>query len=479
MSRTILGLEIRSEAISAALVGTSLKGNRLEGLAYVPFGAEEDLSQKVNAALKTLADSVDLEGAVCVTSLPANMASYRSLQLPFKDHKKIRQVLPYELESSLPTPISELSHDFTIISSGDDTRVLAATVEKQELQALLQILAAAKLEPEIVTVGGLPTAHCLAQATAVPADCLLLEIGPTEATLFVIAERLISQLRAFAIRGSEQERIKHLIDNIQHTVSAFQEDLGREYKPELILTTGMGLQGFSPEEALSTHFDVTVRPANILTDTEVDMALDSTMNWHPHVGNQAVALALAEIQHFKMLNFHRRTFALRKYWEKHKSAFTRTGILAGIVALLAAFSILFEIDALEKQNQKLESAINSVFRETFPEVTRIVDPARQMEEKIKDLRKTFVLSDNATSSVLTIDILNEISKSIPQETDVELDRIVVAADNVQVSGDTDTFNAVDDIKTRLEASIFKTVTISAANMDRKTQRVKFKLRIDL
>ena len=479
MSRTILGLDIGSEAISAALVETSLKGSRLEGLAYVPFGPEEEFSQKVAAALQTLSGSVDLEGAACVTSLPANMASYRSLSLPFKDKKKIRQVLPYELESSLPTPIAELSHDFSIISSDEETQILAATVEKKRLQDLLGILAQAKIEPETVTVGGLPTAHCLAQATASPADCLLMEIGQTESTLFVIANRQISQLRAFPMRGSEQDRLKSLIDNIQHTVSAFQEDLDQDYQPELILTTGVGLDGFAPEKALASHFEIPVRPANILTDTEVDMALDSTLNWRPHVSNQALALTITDIQRLKVLNFHQKTFALRKYWEKYKRDLIRTGILAGLVVLLAGFSLLFEINALEKQNQTLGKEIESVFRSTFPEVTRVVDPAKQMQDKIEDLRKTFVLAENTTSNVLTIDVLNEISKAIPQQTDVELDRIVVTADNVQVSGETDTFNSVDDMKTRLEATIFETVTISAANMDRKTQRVKFKLKIDL
>jgi hypothetical protein len=60
---------------------------------------------------------------------------------------------------------------------------------------------------------------------------------------------------------------------------------------------------------------------------------------------------------------------------------------------------------------------------------------------------------------------------------VEFTRLVLGPENLLIDGNTDTFNAVDEIKNRLEtAKLFKGVTISSANIDRAINRVQFKLR---
>jgi Tfp pilus assembly protein PilN len=57
--------------------------------------------------------------------------------------------------------------------------------------------------------------------------------------------------------------------------------------------------------------------------------------------------------------------------------------------------------------------------------------------------------------------------------------MVVGADNVVLSGNTDNFNTVDDIKGSLESDeLFKGVTISSADLEKSGQRVRFKLKLD-
>ena len=81
-------------------------------------------------------------------------------------------------------------------------------------------------------------------------------------------------------------------------------------------------------------------------------------------------------------------------------------------------------------------------------------------------------------SIRTIDILNNISNRIPRETDVTLTRMVIGSENVVISGDTDTFNSVDNIKSRLEqVDAFKKIIISSANINKSDNRVHFNLKI--
>ena len=91
-----------------------------------------------------------------------------------------------------------------------------------------------------------------------------------------------------------------------------------------------------------------------------------------------------------------------------------------------------------------------------------------------------MFSGKIDQEVMNIDILNEISSRIPAELDVELTNFVRGEDNLVISGHTDSFNNVDDMKSRLEQSeILKNITINAANLEKSTNRIQFKLKIDL
>ena len=80
---------------------------------------------------------------------------------------------------------------------------------------------------------------------------------------------------------------------------------------------------------------------------------------------------------------------------------------------------------------------------------------------------------------MAIDVLNDISRYIPKQIDVELTSVIIGADSVLISGDTGGFDAVDDVKNSLEnAVLFKNVSITSTNKDRSGNRVRFKIKAD-
>jgi hypothetical protein len=111
---------------------------------------------------------------------------------------------------------------------------------------------------------------------------------------------------------------------------------------------------------------------------------------------------------------------------------------------------------------------------------RIVDPLHQMQIAMAELQDAAVTPGQDRKEVRTIDILNEISRRIPDTIDVELTRMVIGDNSVLISGDTDTFNAVDAVQSRLsESERFQKVTISSTNKERNGDRIQFKMRIEL
>ena len=103
-----------------------------------------------------------------------------------------------------------------------------------------------------------------------------------------------------------------------------------------------------------------------------------------------------------------------------------------------------------------------------------------MRLKVEDAKKGDLYPEAAERGVDAIEILNVVSRFIPEEVNVALNSIIIGSDSVLISGDTDTFNAVDDMKSGLEkAEAFKEVSISSANMDKSGARVRFKLKITI
>ncbi|MBW1940432.1 MAG: hypothetical protein JRI28_03500, partial [Deltaproteobacteria bacterium] len=245
-----------------------------------------------------------------------------------------------------------------------------------------------------------------------------------------------------------------------------------------VFITGCGLDGRRCEEDMAKILGLSVKRTDLVFDSDITIQNYPDDSWNPDRMNNAFALALIEMAGLKGLNFRKGDFSLTKQWLEHKKSLIKTGILAGIVLAFVCFNIFLDSYYTGKKLTLLDQQITQIFKTTFPDVKRIVDPLQQMRVKLKEIQKQTGFAMETGKNIRAIDILNNISKVIPKEIDVELNRLVIGLENVLVSGETDTFNSVDDIKGRLEQlEYFKNVIISSANMD--GDRINFKLKMDL
>ncbi|MEJ2284203.1 MAG: PilN domain-containing protein, partial [Desulfobacterales bacterium] len=115
----------------------------------------------------------------------------------------------------------------------------------------------------------------------------------------------------------------------------------------------------------------------------------------------------------------------------------------------------------------------------FPD-EKVVEPFQQMQIKVREARKNTVIQSAAGPYVRSIDILNAISKSIPETITVDINRMVISPGSVLISGNTDTFNSVEEIKRKLEQiEFFKKVTISSTSKNRSGKEIRFQLKVEL
>jgi hypothetical protein len=102
MPERILGLDIGGGSVKAVLLSHGFRGGyRVIGFHRIDIAVAGGLKE----ALEQLFKDAAFRGAVCVTALHAGRLSFRSIRLPFRDDRKIRQTLAFALEPVIQTPL--------------------------------------------------------------------------------------------------------------------------------------------------------------------------------------------------------------------------------------------------------------------------------------------------------------------------------------------------------------------------------------
>lgn len=484
MSRKILGLDIRYDAVSAVIVKSGMSGSWIESYARIPISVKEtSFEEGLKRSLERICGQIDITDAVCIVSLPAVDVTYRNLKAPFKEVKKVRQILPFELETDLPYQVEDIVFDFNMLEASletDSPQLFAAVMEKQRIAVLIDLLNPFKIEPDILTIGGYAMGQYLSRLTGEKHCQVFLDIGDIYTTMVLSLSGDVCLVRTFSMVASDTSKRRTICTQINRTLLAFEQKSRLACDVDEIRITGTHSTTADVHQDLETFFGTPVTRADLMKSSGKIVLSSKSSNWKPHLMDGALSLVLNELSGFDALNFRQGRMAMEKVWLENKKDILKTCCLAGIVALLFLGSSMINYYSLKQRVETKQNQVLEIFKTTFPEVTQIVDPVHQMRVKLEDTAKSMSQPGEFAASVRTIDILNDISRLIPEKQDVELVSIVMGSDNVVISGNTDTFNAVDDMKSRLErADIFKNVSISSANMDKSGTRVRFKLKVVL
>ncbi len=484
MSRKLLGLDIRRDGVSAIIVKSGIKGSWIEQHAHIPIVADsQSFEEELERALSTVASQIQVADAVCLVAIPAGQVTYRNLIAPFKEVKKLRQILPFELETDLPFQADDIAFDFNMIENplqAEKPLLFAAAIEKKRIAAYVEQLKRIDLQPDILTIGGYALGQYVSYSTAESTCQLFIEMGKVTASMVLSLAGNVCLVRTFPHDPAGASTAQRIGSQVQRTLLAFEQKTGLNCSPDDIRICSEPLKDAGMEGILEAALGAPVSPIDLVEMTNRVMLSPKIDPWQPHLMDGALALVLNELSGFDSFNFRRGRMGVGKVWNENKRDILKTCCLGGVVVgLFIGYGIVSTYSLKQRVESKKEE-VQAAFRSTFPEITQIVDPVHQMRTKLAEAQKSVSFPGETVSSVQTIDILNDISRLIPGRLDVKLVSIISGADNVVVSGNTDTFNAVDDIKTGLEQSnIFKAVSINSANMDKSGKRVRFKIKAAL
>lgn len=173
----ILGLDLGSHSVKAALIETTLRGFTLKSLDEVVTPAGPDRAARLAAALEGLSQRGPQSVDTVVVALPGVALATHAISLPFNDLKKVESALAFEVEGQLPFDLEAAAYDYQVTHSDEaGTQLMVGVAKKEELGALLEVLKGAKIEPRIVTHSAMVYQSLLAEAPAVGLDDAALAI---------------------------------------------------------------------------------------------------------------------------------------------------------------------------------------------------------------------------------------------------------------------------------------------------------------
>jgi general secretion pathway protein L len=225
-----LGLDLGTYSVKAVGLSTTLRGFQLTGFweERLPEAVgEQSLEQRQAAAAQALlARGLHPDTVVC--GVPGASTVTRLLRLPFTDHKKIDQVLPYELGEQIPFDLDEVVFDHQVVGTTEGgTDVLVAAMRKVELTALIATLKAVGIDPRVMCLDTLPFVYLAQHAhSGERGPYAIVDLGHARTSVTVLGEGALQYVRTLA-RGGQQ--VTEAIARDLGVTAAEAEDVKHRY----------------------------------------------------------------------------------------------------------------------------------------------------------------------------------------------------------------------------------------------------------
>jgi len=484
--RNVVGLDIGTYSLKAVVTRGGL--GRLEVQRFVEQRLDAPdvslASPQMSEFLSRFVKDQGLASLEKICGFPGQMASVRRLNLPFVDPKKIKQTVPFEVESQVPYDIEDLVLDYQILTkSTSGAEVLAGLAQRAALAQYLETLEQGGVDPRIIELDATALANISPFLEESDGLTFLVDIGHSKTCLCGLRDGKLHSVRTIPMGGhaftlalmedlrtdySEAERRKHeeglellsastpsfaraverLLKEIDRTLSA--PETAAAARPDRIILFGGTARARGIAERLQERVAVPVKPFSLKSDDR--------FTWTPPdeealtILPQALGLALRGVmgRPVSTLNLRREEFVYRRDLDVLRQKFMPTFIIVMVLLLLGVANILTDTMKNRSIIAKLDQQIEDVFKATHPDIKRIVDPLAQMRQGLQEMRRRTEALGLYGGNVTALDVLREISMKVPPDVDVTLKLLSIEEDRIRVNGSTQSFELVERLETELE-----------------------------
>jgi type II secretory pathway component PulL len=380
----------------------------------------EEIKSAISSLLSAAKEKGFREFEKVLLAIPPHEVSIRILSIPFKDRKKIQDVLPFELSGTLPHDVQEMIVD--AIPLGNE-RVLAAALGKTIVKKYLDMLKEFGLDPYWLGSTMFSMGRLLNGAnggtTAFIGNESFVAASDGEPRFFKPI-REINELKLGLLylesEGIHIDKVYSVDENIKDVKSILPEmdlkniSLPWNYPPE-----GAGLY------ALSLHLQKNMEGA---------------------------------------INFRKGEYEYTKESEAIKKSLKYTGMLVLIITALILGNIYLKYKGLERDFIAERDALRGAYLELFPEDGRVADELYQFEAKANKLKGDLEI---ASDGIGALEIMKELSKAggITSNLKVKFNEVNMVKGRITIRGEADSFESANILKERLiKGNYFKDILLT-------------------
>jgi type II secretory pathway component PulL len=192
----------------------------------------------------------------------------------------------------------------------------------------------------------------------------------------------------------------------------------------------------------------------------------------------ALSLAIREIKKGHGFNLRKGEFAIKRGIFKTGKELRRAGIFILIILLLFLIDLGTDYLLLKSRYQAARQRCVELYSSVFPDAKNVKEPLLEMKQRISELEKSAaILSRDINRDQKVLDIMADISRRIPSTSDVDIKSMDISGETVHISGETDSFNTVNNIESDLEPSTYYSDVKISGKLDKTGKRIEFDLKL--
>lgn len=343
-------LQAEEKRLAVAHFGVSRRATVLIGAATIELDEERPLADAVRGIAEKMTGSPRV-----VLCLPPALFAQRLVTFPFKDLRKVREVLPAHLQGGIALPVEELALEAMPVGEG---QFLALWARKSDVSEAIEQFREAGIEPQVVS--SIPFA--LAALPGLPPDCAVCDGN----SLSLLQGGRLTYFRAFNTDATAAM--------VAATLSALELS-GGEPPPRLCLI-GAGGSGLADADTL---------PLPVET-VEVPPELGHLFKNEETFQQLAGLYAVAQAHHAgKLPDFRQGELAWTAGDAKLRKKLILTGILAAAVMLLLFVNKGLQYRSAAADLSSLNKSVAAIYREIFPTRAKAVDEISEIKGEIRKL----------------------------------------------------------------------------------------------
>ena len=361
------------------------------------------------------------EGKRAILLAPGVDTLLATPSLPTQNRQRLLQAIPFALENQLASDI-ESSH-FTIGKRQENETTPVAVVSHLRMESWIDRLEAAGI-----------------RLSAIYPEILCLPWDNDEWSILADNEIVLvrtGDYSGFAIDpGNTQQILELLLERVDETQPG-----------KLNIFATKGAENLIDESRLSElNCEIALTPC----DQPLQLLADNCHPQHCH-----------NLLHSK----YRQDTGQQLIWRSWYPAMA-VGL---VVLILTVTTSTLEYRTLSKQEAELKQQIEQLFKQTFPETKRIINPRVQMTQKLKELRASGSLSSSF------LELLNLSGKAIKQQSTAGLEGISYREGQLDIRLTIRDLQLLDQLKQTLEQSQLS-VEIRSANAQKNQVKAHLQVR---